>query len=53
MSLVPNSPCVPFAIGGAAQLNEQSNLEAPVDGTLRSEISRPWNKRGQRLLNCS
>src|SRR3712207_8079294 len=23
-----------FHIGGAAQLNEQSNLEAPVDGTI-------------------
>ncbi|WP_017672243.1 DNA-directed RNA polymerase subunit beta' [Blastomonas sp. AAP53] len=39
-----------FHIGGAAQLNEQSNLEAVADGTLQyRDIPTIVNKRGQRL----
>ena len=39
-----------FHIGGAAQLNETSNLEAVADGTLQyRDIPTIVNKRGQRL----
>lgn len=40
-----------FHIGGAAQLNEQSNLEAPVDGTLEYRDLRVIvDQRGRRVV---
>jgi DNA-directed RNA polymerase subunit beta' len=39
-----------FHIGGAAQLNEQSNLEAPVDGTIEfRDMPMIINPRGQHV----
>lgn len=39
-----------FHIGGAAQLNEQSNLEAPVDGTIElRDMPTIVDPRGRRL----
>jgi DNA-directed RNA polymerase subunit beta' len=39
-----------FHIGGAAQLNEQSNLEAPVDGTIEYRDLRVIvDQRGRRV----
>jgi DNA-directed RNA polymerase subunit beta' len=39
-----------FHIGGAAQLNEQSNLEAVSDGTIQyREVPTIVNPRGQRI----
>ena len=39
-----------FHIGGAAQLNEQSNLEAPIDGTVQFRDLRLINdQRGRRV----
>jgi DNA-directed RNA polymerase subunit beta' len=40
-----------FHIGGAAQLNEQSNLEAPVDGTIEYRDLRVIvDHRGRRVV---
>src|SRR3712207_8103035 len=40
-----------FHIGGAAQLNEQSNLEAPVDGTASYKDLRVIiDQRGRRVV---
>ncbi|KQT32141.1 DNA-directed RNA polymerase subunit beta' [Sphingomonas sp. Leaf412] len=40
-----------FHIGGAAQLNEQSNLEAPVDGTIEFRDLRVIeDQRGRRVV---
>ncbi len=40
-----------FHIGGAAQLNEQSNLEAPVDGTIEYRDLRVIeDQRGRRVV---
>ncbi|MCD2325055.1 DNA-directed RNA polymerase subunit beta' [Sphingomonas sp. IC-56] len=40
-----------FHIGGAAQLNEQSNLEAPVDGTVEYRDLRViLDQRGRRVV---
>ncbi len=40
-----------FHIGGAAQLNEQSNLEAPVDGTAQYKDLRVIiDQRGRRVV---
>ncbi|HMI39689.1 MAG TPA: DNA-directed RNA polymerase subunit beta', partial [Sphingomicrobium sp.] len=39
-----------FHIGGAAQLNEQSNLEAPVDGTIEfRDMPMIVDPRGRRI----
>jgi DNA-directed RNA polymerase subunit beta' len=39
-----------FHIGGAAQLNEQSNLEAPVDGTIElRDMPTITDPRGRHL----
>src|SRR5688572_4021601 len=39
-----------FHIGGAAQLNEQSNLEAPVDGTIEfRDMPTIVDPRGRRI----
>ncbi|MEJ7777526.1 MAG: DNA-directed RNA polymerase subunit beta' [Sphingomicrobium sp.] len=39
-----------FHIGGAAQLNEQSNLEAPVDGTIElRDMPTILDTRGRRI----
>lgn len=39
-----------FHIGGAAQLNEQSNLEAPVDGTVEfRDLRLIEDQRGRRV----
>src|SRR5687767_4504789 len=39
-----------FHIGGAAQLNEQSNLEAPVDGTIEfRDLPTIIDPRGRRI----
>ena len=39
-----------FHIGGAAQLNEQSNLEAPVDGTVEfRDLRLIVDQRGRRV----
>jgi DNA-directed RNA polymerase subunit beta' len=39
-----------FHIGGAAQLNEQSNLEAPVDGTAQfKDLRLIVDQRGRRV----
>ncbi|SEN27111.1 DNA-directed RNA polymerase subunit beta' [Sphingomonas gellani] len=40
-----------FHIGGAAQLNEQSNLEAPVDGTAQyRDLRIIVDQRGRRVV---
>jgi len=40
-----------FHIGGAAQLNEQSNLEAPVDGTIEyRDLRIIVDQRGRRVV---
>ena len=40
-----------FHIGGAAQLNEQSNLEAPVDGTIEyRDLRIIEDQRGRRVV---
>ncbi len=40
-----------FHIGGAAQLNEQSNLEAPVDGTVQfRDLRMIEDQRGRRVV---
>ncbi|WP_375382845.1 DNA-directed RNA polymerase subunit beta' [uncultured Sphingomonas sp.] len=40
-----------FHIGGAAQLNEQSNLEAPVDGTAQfRDLRLIEDQRGRRVV---
>ncbi|MEN2747488.1 DNA-directed RNA polymerase subunit beta' [Sphingomonas sp. T9W2] len=40
-----------FHIGGAAQLNEQSNLEAPVDGTVEfRDLRLIEDQRGRRVV---
>ncbi|ODP37848.1 DNA-directed RNA polymerase subunit beta' [Sphingomonas turrisvirgatae] len=40
-----------FHIGGAAQLNEQSNLEAPVDGTIEHrDLRLIVDQRGRRVV---
>ncbi|WP_425230395.1 DNA-directed RNA polymerase subunit beta' [Sphingomonas sp.] len=40
-----------FHIGGAAQLNEQSNLEAPVDGTATfKDLRLIVDQRGRRVV---
>ncbi|MCP4027472.1 MAG: DNA-directed RNA polymerase subunit beta', partial [Sphingomonas sp.] len=40
-----------FHIGGAAQLNEQSNLEAPVDGTaVFKDLRLIVDQRGRRVV---
>uniref|UniRef100_UPI0015771FEE DNA-directed RNA polymerase subunit beta' n=1 Tax=Sphingomonas bacterium TaxID=1895847 RepID=UPI0015771FEE len=40
-----------FHIGGAAQLNEQSNLEAPVDGTATyKDLRTITDQRGRRVV---
>ncbi len=40
-----------FHIGGAAQLNEQSNLEAPVDGTIEfRDMPTIVDPRGRRIV---
>ncbi|PCG15264.1 DNA-directed RNA polymerase subunit beta' [Sphingomonas adhaesiva] len=40
-----------FHIGGAAQLNEQSNLEAPVDGTVEfRDLRIIEDQRGRRVV---
>ena len=40
-----------FHIGGAAQLNEQSNLEAPVDGTAQfRDLRLIVDQRGRRVV---
>ncbi|SFP46237.1 DNA-directed RNA polymerase subunit beta' [Sphingomonas rubra] len=40
-----------FHIGGAAQLNEQSNLEAPVDGTAQfKDLRLIVDQRGRRVV---
>ena len=40
-----------FHIGGAAQLNEQSNLEAPVDGTVQfRDLRIIEDQRGRRVV---
>ncbi|UYY59597.1 DNA-directed RNA polymerase subunit beta' [Sphingomonas sp. S2-65] len=40
-----------FHIGGAAQLNEQSNLEAPVDGTIEyRDLRLITDQRGRRVV---
>lgn len=40
-----------FHIGGAAQLNEQSNLEAPVDGTMEyRDLRIILDQRGRRVV---
>jgi DNA-directed RNA polymerase subunit beta' len=40
-----------FHIGGAAQLNEQSNLEAPIDGTIEyRDLRIIVDQRGRRVV---
>ncbi|QIG79763.1 DNA-directed RNA polymerase subunit beta' [Stakelama tenebrarum] len=40
-----------FHIGGAAQLNEQSNLEAPVDGKVEfRDVRMIMDQRGRRVV---
>ncbi len=42
-----------FHIGGAAQLNEQSNLEAPVDGTIEfRDMPTIVDPRGRHICRC-